>query len=552
MIHIQSKIGMAIASYAVLASVASGGQPFELSLVAKTGDTPPNRPGAMFDAFSNPSINNLGDIAFEALYIGASSNEGVYRHSVGTLLRVVDDGFDMHPPGQGGATTWSGFGPPVINDASAVLFGGNFSFGDGNLGVYRFPAAASSAVILDNNPTTPVPGQPDANGFNMFPFSSGIASSLNESGQTVFTAHFFDQSFVDRVGIYTGASLQTVVRIADQTMPPPAQAGSARFGAFSFFPALNDAGDVAFQSTYTGGIGTSGLYLFLASNKTVTRLADSSIAPPDQPGAARYTQVDTFPSINNNGSVAFLSRYVSGAGNQGIFIAPPSGSIKTVVNNSGAFIVPGHPGTNFQLFGSPVVNSADDVVFSATFGAATSDAALYLSRNDSLVSVVDFSDSPPGQPGASFTFLGSYSINQSGHVVFTARYSNGIGNEGIYFFDGVDLIRITDESLPLDGELPSNLDLTLGLGGAGGEDAKASPINDNDEVVFIASFPSGAQRVFRATRSLTPGDINGDGVVNGADLAALLTQWATNGSADLNNDSIVNGADLAILLTNWG
>jgi len=47
-------------------------------------------------------------------------------------------------------------------------------------------------------------------------------------------------------------------------------------------------------------------------------------------------------------------------------------------------------------------------------------------------------------------------------------------------------------------------------------------------------------------------DINGDGIVNGADLATLLTQWGTNGPADFNNDGIVNGSDLALLLTNWG
>jgi len=48
-----------------------------------------------------------------------------------------------------------------------------------------------------------------------------------------------------------------------------------------------------------------------------------------------------------------------------------------------------------------------------------------------------------------------------------------------------------------------------------------------------------------------PADLNGDGVVNGADLASLLIEWGTNGDADLNTDGIVNGADLAILLTNW-
>lgn len=49
-----------------------------------------------------------------------------------------------------------------------------------------------------------------------------------------------------------------------------------------------------------------------------------------------------------------------------------------------------------------------------------------------------------------------------------------------------------------------------------------------------------------------PGDLNGDGVVDGADLAALLAQWGTDGPADLNDDGVVDGADLAAMLANWG
>jgi hypothetical protein len=48
-----------------------------------------------------------------------------------------------------------------------------------------------------------------------------------------------------------------------------------------------------------------------------------------------------------------------------------------------------------------------------------------------------------------------------------------------------------------------------------------------------------------------PADLNGDGVVDGADLAALLAQWGTDGAADLNDDGIVDGADLAQVLSNW-
>ena len=47
-------------------------------------------------------------------------------------------------------------------------------------------------------------------------------------------------------------------------------------------------------------------------------------------------------------------------------------------------------------------------------------------------------------------------------------------------------------------------------------------------------------------------DLNGDGVVDGADIAILLTQSGAAGSADLNGDGVVDGADLAILLYVFG
>jgi hypothetical protein len=51
----------------------------------------------------------------------------------------------------------------------------------------------------------------------------------------------------------------------------------------------------------------------------------------------------------------------------------------------------------------------------------------------------------------------------------------------------------------------------------------------------------------------TSANLNGDGVVNGFDLALLLGQWGpcpTRGDcpADFNDDGVVTGLDLAILL----
>ncbi|MDB4775559.1 MAG: hypothetical protein CBB69_010415 [Phycisphaera sp. TMED9] len=51
-----------------------------------------------------------------------------------------------------------------------------------------------------------------------------------------------------------------------------------------------------------------------------------------------------------------------------------------------------------------------------------------------------------------------------------------------------------------------------------------------------------------------PGDLNGDGIVSGADVGILLVQWGPcpgECTADFNGDGVVDGADFGILLTYW-
>ena len=68
-------------------------------------------------------------------------------------------------------------------------------------------------------------------------------------------------------------------------------------------------------------------------------------------------------------------------------------------------------------------------------------------------------------------------------------------------------------------------------------------INLDDATRFVAFGPS------------CPGDLNGDGVVNFADLNILLGAFGQSGAgipADINEDGVVNFADLNILLTAFG
>lgn len=49
-----------------------------------------------------------------------------------------------------------------------------------------------------------------------------------------------------------------------------------------------------------------------------------------------------------------------------------------------------------------------------------------------------------------------------------------------------------------------------------------------------------------------PADINGDGIVDAADLGVLLAAWGSSlGSADVNADGIVDGNDLGLVLSAW-
>ncbi|MCA9284006.1 MAG: hypothetical protein KDA22_02235 [Phycisphaerales bacterium] len=48
-----------------------------------------------------------------------------------------------------------------------------------------------------------------------------------------------------------------------------------------------------------------------------------------------------------------------------------------------------------------------------------------------------------------------------------------------------------------------------------------------------------------------PGDLDGNGIVDGADLGLLLAAWGGDGPADLDGNGVVDGADLGVLLGNW-
>jgi hypothetical protein len=84
---------------------------------------------------------------------------------------------------------------------------------------------------------------------------------------------------------------------------------------------------------------------------------------------------------------------------------------------------------------------------------------------------------------------------------------------------------------------------------------------DNDGDVDLALVDEIADVVVIQENVASPavfGDLNGDGLVDGADLGLLLTVWGecmevgpTGCAADLNDDNLIDGADLGLLLAAW-
>jgi len=135
------------------------------------------------------------------------------------------------------------------------------------------------------------------------------------------------------------------------------------------------------------------------------------------------------------------------------------------------------------------------------------------------------------------------------------REANNAVIDGLLMIDIVDGYATSETSLPLPPALPTQEGFVSGIWGV------AAVGGDSPWVVATApqdpAGPSVSLIAFSAAdcdgAGVIPGDLNGDGVVDGADLGELLSQWGpcVGCSADLNGDGVVDGVDLGILLSNW-
>ena len=91
-------------------------------------------------------------------------------------------------------------------------------------------------------------------------------------------------------------------------------------------------------------------------------------------------------------------------------------------------------------------------------------------------------------------------------------------------------------------------------GRAPGTYSQTATVLTSDENLAGATTSSATVTLNVTVTGGNPADLNGDGTVDGADLALLLNAWGSTkpNPADIDNDGIVSGSDLSILLNSWG
>lgn len=302
-------------------------------------------------------------------------------------------------------------------------------------------------------------------------------------------------------------------------------------------PTVNDNGEVAYRINFSGA---QGWYSYDGQGGGTFHVNETG-NDPNSPYSFLFS-----PKINNNRQIAGKALLAAG-GNQ-IILADVDGTVTVIASDTGADS--SSPYTSFS--NSVSVTNDGRVAFEA--GLVGGGRGIYLSNGDSTVEIATTADPQI----TSFDFFTPVT-NNNGLVVFRARDAENLS--AIFVGDGTELRRVIGQfdEIPTDvgpGQIAQH-DTSPVFGGS-------PAINDNGDIAFNAALTpiddtqvewgSGVYIAYADSKDIT-GDLNGDGVVDVADLLLLLAAWGTCPQpcpADLNGDGVVDVADMLILLANWG
>lgn len=136
-----------------------------------------------------------------------------------------------------------------------------------------------------------------------------------------------------------------------------------------------------------------------------------------------------------------------------------------------------------------------------------------------------------------------------GTVVASFFAASQGSNYGVYFFSPSGELQGVLSTPACRGVHPLGNGEILCSGGT--QVVAYNPVTSQFRTIVNQVSPLASFRWIGAA-TLCPADLNCSGLVDGADLSELLSQWGSAGRADLNGSGNVDGADLSALLAAWG
>ncbi len=324
------------------------------------------------------SINAASDVTFSTLLTGASPGAEALVVAATPADQLIALGLLPIP---GGTGVYGDFKASATNDAGEVAFVNRYfpSAGGTATGYFLDSTGVERAVAL---PGDAAPGT--GGGTYATHVTSGIA--INASGEVVFPANvengnttsgiFVDDNGVDRAEVLAGTPAPTLV--------------GGTFANFGAYPSINDAGNVTFVATITGGTAGAGLF-FSSSGPHYGVIA---LAGDSAPGTAGET-FTSFGPPQVAGMYTLFQAELSGGG-QGIFIKKFGVGAAVALSGQAA---PGTGRGTYVAFGNtPSLNSNGEVAFYATLTCGDTASGIFTAHH----------------PGISLPALGTWGLGLTG------------------------------------------------------------------------------------------------------------------------------------------
>ncbi len=557
-----------VTTTAAVVLIACGGVragTIEIQTLAFVGEQADGMPeGVQFSYFSMPSIGSGGQIAFAATVTGPGitqdNDRGIWLGPPGGLVLAAREGDSP-------ASMPTEVYPELQPFAVAVNRAGHIAFydsigpekrGEPPMGLWAGPPGdARLAARLGEQAADMVTGFDYA----YFPEYTPVFS---DTGHLSFHASITDGvTTTAGFGVWSGPpeALSLAVRIGD---PAPDVGEGVLFDMIREMPLLNSTGQYFFSSYLSGdGITFANDEAVWSGSPAGFVLVAREGDPADGVGAGIDYDYVYAKSLSATGLVAFTGTLEGsgvGSGNKrGAWAGAPDNPLLVVRQDDPAAGAPA--GVKYNYPNRILINQAGQVLVNASLKGTGVDSdnntASWIGPPGNLQMIVREDDHAPGAPSdVKFSGISSGPLNGQGQTVFINYLRGNITSADDRALYGTDasgrlclLVREGDEIEVLPGVTHTVISIYLLSTEGNGEDGRPTPFNDAGQVAFMATFDDGSRGIFAVTipNPQCAGDTNGDGFVDGRDLANFVTCVLSGsycGGTDMDSDGETAEADI--------